>query len=107
MQDEICVVLSTAPSAEQAELIAETLVFEKLAACAQTGAPVKSYYIWKGESFKETETPISIKAALSALPDLQKRFMEIHPYECPQWIVLRAQASEKYAEWVNTSQKKI
>lgn len=97
------VVLSTTDNIETARLIAESLVFERLAACVQIGSPIKSTYVWEGSVRVETEYPISIKSVAEHLPELRERFAQMHSYECPQWIVLEAQASEEYLKWLRSS----
>jgi uncharacterized protein involved in tolerance to divalent cations len=49
MADGILLAISTFPDAETATRIARQLVTEKLAACANIGAPVQSIYHWQGK----------------------------------------------------------
>ena len=101
MENQILCISSTSPSKELAERLAETLVAEHLAACVQIGSPVDSTYIWKGVMCRSREYAVFIKATESVLDRLRVRFMELHEYECPEWIVASASASSDYAKFVD------
>lgn len=99
MHNKIATILTTASSPESAKLIAETLVFEKFAACAQIGAPITSIYRWRGKTECAEEFPVSVKTSPERLEAAARRLAEIHPYECPQIIMSEEDASEGYAKW--------
>ncbi len=99
MQGKIEIIRPTAASRESAKLIAETLVFEKFAACAQIESPIISIYRWRGKSECAEEFPVSIKTSPERLDAAARRLAEIHPYECPQIIASFADASEDYEKW--------
>lgn len=103
MESEICVVFSTVDSKTKAKIIAETLVFERLAACVQIGSEIKSVYVWQGKPRNEIEFPLIIKTSASKIAELKSRFMELHNYECPEWVCIKAEASKKYFDWVEES----
>lgn len=94
-------VVSTAfPSAESARAAGSALVGERLAACAQAGGPVASVYRWRGVEHSETEHGLVLKTTRAALEPLKKRLLELHPYECPEFVAVEAEASDAYAAWV-------
>ncbi len=98
--------LTTVPDLSTAHTIAEVLVKEKLVSCAQVGECVKSFYIWKGEFFSEPEVRIIFKLLKNNENRTLKRLCELHPYECPQWITLRAESlSADYANWLHSNVK--
>ena len=99
MQGKIAIIRTTAATREPAELIAETLVSEKFAACAQIESPITAVYKWKGKTERAAEFPVSIKTSPDKLAAAARRLAEIHPYECPQIIAFAADASEGYAKW--------
>ena len=95
----IYIVKSTLPTIESARDLARILVEEKLAACVQIGARMEWAYAWNGEIRIDEEYPISIKTSAAAMEKLEARFSELHPYECPQWAAITAEASKGYAKW--------
>ena len=103
MKNTVCCVFSTAPDRGCAEKISEALICEGLAACVQIGAEMLSQYVWKGERQSQAEIPIAIKTSERTLDKLRARYAKLHPYECPEWLVVRAEASADYFEWVEAS----
>ena len=65
MNDELCVVLCTAPDHESATRIGETLLQERLAACVQYEA-IRSQYWWQGELCTDDEVRLTIKTRCAA-----------------------------------------
>jgi periplasmic divalent cation tolerance protein len=102
--NNVVLVFSTAPAAggdETAEQIARTLVDERLAACVNVHAPMVSIYRWNGAVERESERQLVIKTTRAALPALEKRLRELHPYELPELIVVTASGgSQNYLDWV-------
>src|SRR5262245_24515316 len=102
--NDVVLVLSTAPAApgnDTAEQIARALIDERLAACVNLHAPMVSIYRWKGAVEKDNERQLVIKTTRGALPALEKRLRELHPYELPELIVISAAGGgDKDLEWV-------
>jgi periplasmic divalent cation tolerance protein len=98
----LILVLTTMPDDPRADALARTLVDERLAACVNVTAPIRSTYRWKDAVEVETERQFVIKTTRERLPDLQTRLQSLHPYELPELIVVDAQGSPAYAAWVTT-----
>jgi periplasmic divalent cation tolerance protein len=102
--NDVVLVFSTAPAApgdDTAEQIARTLIDERLAACVNVHEPMVSIYRWKGVVEKDNERQLVIKTTRAALPALEKRLRELHPYELPELIVVAASGgSDAYLDWV-------
>jgi len=98
--DELILILTTMPDDSRADELAAALVGEKLAACVNVHGPMVSTYRWKGAVERETERQIVIKTTRTRLPALEARLKTLHPYELPEWIVLGAEASAAYGQWV-------
>lgn len=95
----LAVVLTTMPDDGRTDELARTLVDEKLAACVNVCAPMTSTYRWNGVIERDAERQIVIKTTEDRLGALQSRLHELHPYELPEFVVLRAEASDAYAGW--------
>lgn len=94
------VIFITAPSKEQAQAIAQTLVAGKLAACV-TIFPVHSIYSWQGEVQAEDEWQLVVKSDLDKFAALSEAVRAIHPYEVPEIIGLPIVAgAPSYLEWI-------
>ncbi|MHC1726550.1 MAG: divalent-cation tolerance protein CutA [Syntrophobacteraceae bacterium] len=98
---EVSIVFVTAGSEEEAVKIGQTLVEEKLAACANILPGIRSIYRWKGKTCDEQEVLIIIKTRNSLFPALQSRVRQLHSYEVPEIITFPvAQGLPEYLSWV-------
>jgi len=97
---DLILILTTMPDDDRADALARTLVDERLAACVNVHGPMASTYRWKGIVEREAERQIVIKTTRGRLEALETRLRALHPYELPEFVVLNAQASETYGEWV-------
>lgn len=91
-------------NAEEAERIGRTVVEERLAACINILAPVRSIYRWEGAIESAEEVAAILKTTNGGAEALINRIAELHSYAVPcvtAWPVERALAS--YACWVEDS----
>ena len=82
------VVLSTFPDADKAAQVARVLVEERLAACVNLIASVRSIYRWQGAVQDDAESLAIIKTTRERYPALAKRLAELHPYDVAEIIAL-------------------
>ncbi|SRR6266851_1305216 len=95
------VVLMTAGNHENALAIAHALVQERLAACVNLIAEMRSIYRWQGKIEDQAEYLMIAKTRSSAFASLEKRVRELHSYEVPEIIALRIdRGSKPYLDWV-------
>lgn len=83
----------------EARRICEALVKEKLCACASL-YPVRSAYMWGGKLVRGREWEAVLKCSEQKWARLQRRIRELHSYEVPQIIAVKARANAEYARWV-------
>ena len=101
MADQILLAISTFPDAETASRVAQTLVEEKFAACANLIPAVHSIYRWKDK----IETAGEVMVFFKTTPDRQAAFQEklrsLHPYEVPEIIFVSVVTGlSDYLRWV-------
>jgi periplasmic divalent cation tolerance protein len=97
---DLVIVLTTISDARADEL-ARTLVDERLAACVNVLPQMTSTYRWNGRLEQELERQVVVKTTMTRLPEVEARIGQLHPYELPEFIVLKpASASAAYAAWV-------
>jgi len=99
----IAIVLTTVASESDATTIARALVDERLAACVHVYPEMQSVYQWKGEVSVDTERQLVIKTTGPRLAALELRLAALHPYELPEFVVVRGAASVAYSRWVGAS----
>ena len=99
---EYLVVLNTCPDSETAGRIAADLVDRKLAACVQVLPGLQSYFHWDGKVDREEEHLLLIKTSSASYPALERRILELHPYELPEIIgVPVSKGLPEYLSWIN------
>lgn len=100
---DVAVVLVTCPDEATAGSIARTLVEERLAACVNVTAEVRSIYRWRGSVEEAREHLLVIKARADRLDDLATRIVELHPYDVPEVLALPVDRGlAPYLDWLRT-----
>ncbi len=93
--------LTTAPSREEAARIAHLLIEERLAACVQL-LPIESFYVWEGKPHNEAETLLQIKTRTALFEQAIARIRAVHSYGVPEIVALPFSAGhEPYLRWID------
>ncbi len=99
------IVYVTAGNEEEATKIADTLVNEKLVACANI-FPIKSVYRWKDKTQHDREVVIILKTRTDLVDEVIKRIESIHSYETPCILSIPIEkGSKKFLRWIDESTK--
>ena len=85
---DIVQLTTTIDSKSRAIQLAETIVAERLAACAQVQGPIESVYRWHGKIDVATEWYGHFKTTKLLVEHLRTRVVKLHPYEIPEVIVV-------------------
>ena len=97
-------ILTTAPSREEANAIAFELVSRRLAACVNIIGPMASVYHWQGEVERSEEFLILVKSTEAQLLPIQDAIRELHSYKVPEVLSFAVESGlESYLEWVTAS----
>jgi periplasmic divalent cation tolerance protein len=100
---EFVIAFTTVADRETAVRIARTLVDESLVACVNL-LPVDSIYRWEGKTNEEPELLLLMKTRASRVAELERRLLELHPYNTPEFIVVGVtHGSERYLQWLAES----
>jgi len=101
---EVVLILTTVANGKDAEALARALVEERLAACVNVSAPMRSLYRWEGTVQADAERQLVIKTVRARIPDVEARLRALHTYELPEFLVVSIeQGSEAYVRWVSES----
>ncbi|HTT38391.1 MAG TPA: divalent-cation tolerance protein CutA [Burkholderiales bacterium] len=99
--EPVLLVITNLPDRESARKLAEGLVSERLAACANVLAECASLYWWTGAVESAVETPVLIKTRAGLYAEVQAYILAHHPYEVPEVIAVPVTAGHPaYLEWV-------
>jgi periplasmic divalent cation tolerance protein len=84
--------------------LARSLVEEGLAACVNVLPPMQSVYRWQGNVEEATERQLVIKTTVERAKALEKRLLELHPYEVPEIVFVPVSGgSTAYLAWLAAS----
>ncbi|QSB05867.1 divalent-cation tolerance protein CutA [Natronoglycomyces albus] len=93
-------IVVTCPSPESASELAELLIQERLAACAQSIQQVMSIYRWEGRVENEPEARLAIHTSARLVEEVRAAVDQFHPYDLPCFLVFDVRTSPGYAAWV-------
>ncbi|PLX47810.1 MAG: hypothetical protein C0613_12830 [Desulfobulbaceae bacterium] len=102
MQKEYVQVVTSVATKEDGQALARHLVEQRLAACAQVGGPITSFYRWQGELEQEEEFQVLAKSrsdlSLALVDEIRKK----HDYETPEILVLPIiTGNSDYLSWLD------
>ena len=95
------ILLTTAGSRDEADMLANELVRRELAACVNILGPMTSVYRWKGKIESSAEFLLLIKTTEDAFEQVRKAVRELHSYEIPEFVELGINRGDgKYLNWL-------
>ena len=103
MENEYIIVLITTPNQETSEMIANTLLENKLAACVNLVGPILSFYTWEGDINRDEEMLLIVKSRAELFEsELIPAVQAVHPYDIPEIIALPIlMGSADYLAWID------
>ncbi len=94
---DMIIILTTTPSIEEAEMLAEKIVSAGLAACVQVLPQITSFYVWEGKLQREGEHLLLIKTLNDKYDELHAFISSNHSYDVPEIVAIdAARVSEPY-----------
>lgn len=100
MEPSRLVALVTCPT-QQARVIADRLVTDRLAACVNIVPAVQSVYRWEGEINHDEEALLVVKTTADRVAQIDRLLVEIHPYEMFELIALPIEdGAGSYLDWI-------
>jgi len=95
------IISTTIDTAVKADKLADLIIKNRLAACAQI-MPIKSIYRWKGKVERAREFLLFLKTKTSLKSRLIKFIRRSHPYEVPEIAVLNiVDGLNDYLKWID------
>ncbi len=92
----------TCASKAEAVKIAQTLLSERLIACANIVGPVSSHFHWKEKIDVAEEFLMIMKSRVDLFTALEQRVKGLHSYEVPEILAVPiVEGSKEYFDWMN------
>jgi periplasmic divalent cation tolerance protein len=96
----------TVPTEAEAQKIAEAVVADRLAACANIIPGMKSIYHWEGKLEQGSEAVLIFKTRAELFQAVETRVKELHSYETPCIVSLPlTDVSADYMQWIISETK--
>ena len=101
MTEPICEVIITADSEEWLINFTRSLVWDRLAACGQHIAPIRSIYRWEGAIHDDREVRVALHTRTSLVQDIVFRTRQAHSYDVPCILAIPIESGNPdYIQWV-------
>ena len=101
MTEPICEVIITADNEDWLITFTGSLVEERLVACGQRIAPIRSVYRWEGTIHDDHETRVALHTRSSLVQAVIDRTRQAHPYDVPCILAIPVAAGNPdYVRWV-------
>ncbi|MBM9614938.1 divalent-cation tolerance protein CutA [Desulfobulbus rhabdoformis] len=100
-------VVTTLPDQKSAEVLASTLLEQRLVACVQL-SPCASRFHWQGKIEEEHEVVCTMKSHHSLFAELEEAITTTHPYDVPEILATPiVAASAAYGDWLKRELKEV
>ena len=102
---QLGLILVTAGSQTEAQVIAQALIEAQLAACVAI-SPVQSIYRWQGTIHHDSEYQLVIKTDLALFDQIATKVIQNHSYDLPEIIAVpMVKSTDNYGDWVREQLK--
>ena len=97
------VVVTTAGTQEEANLIAEELVARRHSCCVNILPIHRSVYRWQGKICDDSEYMLIIKTLESEYSAVEEAIQELHSYDLPEILAFNIHRGEAgFLTWINS-----
>jgi len=101
MTEPICEVIITADNEDWLITFTRSLVEDRLVACGQHIAPIRSVYRWEGTIHDDHETRVALHTRTSLVQHVIDRVRQAYPYDVPCILAIPVEAGNPdYIRWV-------
>jgi periplasmic divalent cation tolerance protein len=101
MTEPICEVIITAASQDWLISFTRSLVEDRLVACGQHIASIRSVYRWDGKIHDDHETRVALHTRASLVQQVIDRTRQAHPYDVACILAIPVAAGNPdYVQWV-------
>ena len=98
---KVSLIYVTCPNKIEAQIIAKTLVQEKLISCANIINNVTSIFEYENKFHEEDEAILILKTLSIQFQKIEDRIIELHSYDIPCIIEVSASnSSKKFTDWL-------
>jgi periplasmic divalent cation tolerance protein len=108
LERSFIVVIVTTANREEAEKIVESLLEDRLIACANIIGPVSSLFWWNGKIERACEHVLLMKSRKDLFEKLSRKIKGLYSYEVPEILALPiVRGSSAYMKWLDGCLKSV
>ncbi|MGD0645979.1 MAG: divalent-cation tolerance protein CutA [Candidatus Bathyarchaeia archaeon] len=108
MKNNYIIILVTTKNKPEAEKISQSLLKERLIACANIVSPVTSFFHWSGKIDKAEECLIIMKSRMDLFTQVSECVKCLHSYKVPEILALPiVEGSTAYFDWMSGVLKQL
>ena len=101
MTEPICEVIITAASEDWLINFTRSLIEDRLVACGQHIAPIRSIYRWEGAIHDDREVRVALHTRTSLVQHIVDRTRQAHSYDVPCILAIPIESGNPdYIQWV-------
>lgn len=98
---QCCLIYATAADREEARRIVQSLLCDRLVACANLVGDIESHYWWEGKLETGTEVALVMKTRSDLAEAVVARIRALHSYACPAVVVLPVVGGNRaFLDWI-------
>ncbi|PHS39415.1 MAG: cytochrome C biogenesis protein [Sulfurovum sp.] len=99
---DYCIISTTTDTKENAKAITQSLLQQRLIACAQSST-IDSSYRWQGKIILSKEIHLQMKTKKSLFTQIKQEIEKLHTYDVPEILMLPLlDANEFYLKWIDS-----
>jgi periplasmic divalent cation tolerance protein len=103
LKDDYIIIFVTTKDKTEAETLSQSLLKDKLIACANLINPIDSFFHWQNKIERADECLIIMKSRLDLFKQIVEQVKGLHTYEVPEVLALPiVDGSKDYLDWMDT-----
>lgn len=102
MKGNYIIIFVTAKDKTDAEQLSQSLLKDRLIACANLVSPIDSFFYWANKIDKAEECLIIMKSRSDLFSQILERVKGLHSYEVPEVLAFPiVEGSKDYLDWMD------
>jgi periplasmic divalent cation tolerance protein len=103
LKDNYIIIFVTAKDKTEAEQLSQSLLKDRLIACANLVSPIDSFFFWANNIDRAEECLIIMKSRLDLFTQIVDQVKGLHSYEVPEVLAFPiVDGSKDYFDWMDT-----
>jgi periplasmic divalent cation tolerance protein len=103
LKNNYIIIFVTTKDRTEAEQLSQSLLKDRLIACANLVNPIDSFFFWENKIERADECMIIMKSRLDLFKQIVEKVKGLHSYEVPEVLAFPiVDGSKEYLDWMDT-----